>query len=138
MYGLREEQVSCICMCYGHCMVVLNLHYSGIFDINPLSTKKFFLNLYYLCVANKVIDGKQCTIVWYVDDNKISHTDENVLTNILEKMKGHFGDIKIYRGNSHVFLGIGIVLRDDVKFEVEMKDKLLEAIEMFGEDITER
>ena len=51
-------------------------------------------------------------------------------------MKEHFGDIKIYRGNSHVFLGIGIVLRDDGKFEVEMKDQLLEAIEMFGEEIT--
>ena len=33
----------------------------------------FELNPYDTCVANKVIDGKQCTIAWYVDDNKISH-----------------------------------------------------------------
>ena len=51
-------------------------------------------------------------------------------------MKEHFGDIKIYRGNSHVFLGIGIVLRDDRKFVVKMKDQLLEAIEIFREEIT--
>ena len=50
-------------------------------------------------------------------------------------MEEHFGDIKIYRVNSHVLLGIIIVLRDYLKFEVEMNDKLLEAIEMFGEDI---
>jgi len=33
----------------------------------------FVLNPYDPCVANKIINGKQCTIVWYVDDNKISH-----------------------------------------------------------------
>ena len=103
---------------------------------STLENEGFVLNPYDLCVANKIIDGKQCTIAWYVDDNKISHVDTNVVTNILEKMREHFGDIKIYRGNSHIFLGIGIVLRDDRKFEVEMKDQLLEAVEMFGEEIT--
>ena len=39
-----------------------------------------------------MINGKQCTIVWYVDDNKISHVDKNVVTDILEKLKGHFGN----------------------------------------------
>ena len=58
------------------------------------------------------------------------------MTKILEKMKEIFWDIKIYRGNLHFFLGISIVLRDDRKFEVEMKDQMLEAIEMFGEEIT--
>ena len=74
--------------------------------------KEVFFNPYDLCVAKKIIEGKQCTTAWCVDDNKISHTYANVVTNILEKMKEHFGDIKIYRGNSHVFLGVGIVLRD--------------------------
>ena len=42
----------------------------------------FELNPYDACVANKMIDGKQCTIAWYVDDMKISHVDPNVVTNI--------------------------------------------------------
>lgn len=33
----------------------------------------FELNPYDKCVANKTINGKQCTIAFYVDDNKISH-----------------------------------------------------------------
>ena len=103
---------------------------------STLGKEVFVFNLYDLCVANKIIDGKQCTIYWYIDDNKISHADENFVTDVLEKMKEHFGDIKIYRGSSHVFLGIGIVLRDYRKFQVEMKDQMLEAIEMFGEEIT--
>ena len=31
------------------------------------------LNPYNPCVANCMIGGMQCTIAWYVDDNKISH-----------------------------------------------------------------
>ena len=30
------------------------------------------------CVANKNIKGKQCTMCWYVDDNKVSHEDCDV------------------------------------------------------------
>ena len=101
-----------------------------------LKKEVFVLNPYDICVSNKMIDGKQCTISWYVDNNNISHTDENVVTNILDKMKEHFGDIKIYKSDSHMFLGNSIVLRDDQKFEVEMKGQLLEEIEMFGEEIT--
>jgi len=39
------------------------------------------------CVANADIDGKQCTIVWYVDDNKISHIDSNVIDNVINKIE---------------------------------------------------
>ena len=84
--------------------------------------------------VNSIINawhGIKCTIAWYVDINKISHAVENIVPSILDKMKEHFRDIKIYRVKTHVFLGIGILLRDDGKFEVEMKDQLLKAIDMF-------
>ena len=35
----------------------------------------FEINSYDKCVANKIINGKQCTIIFYIDDNKISHID---------------------------------------------------------------
>jgi hypothetical protein len=47
----------------------------------------FKLNPYDLCVGNKTINGKQCTIVWYVDDTKISHEDPNLLTEVILKSK---------------------------------------------------
>ena len=43
------------------------------------------LNPYDRCVANKVINGKQCTIAWYVDNTKISHVDTKVVTEAIEK-----------------------------------------------------
>jgi hypothetical protein len=33
----------------------------------------FEINPYDWCAANKTIDGKQCTILWHVDNIKISH-----------------------------------------------------------------
>eukprot|EP00957_Ditylum_brightwellii_P174042 13251283-Ditylum_brightwellii.AAC.1 len=35
----------------------------------------FEINPYDWCVANNTIKDKQCTIVWHVDDLKISHKD---------------------------------------------------------------
>ena len=54
-----------------------------------LEEEGYILNPYDLCVANKVIDGKQSTIVWYVDDNKVSHVDPKVVDGLLLKIK-HF------------------------------------------------
>ena len=50
---------------------------------STLEKEGFVLNPYDLCVANKVINQKQFTIAWYVHGNKLSHEDENVVTNIL-------------------------------------------------------
>ena len=33
----------------------------------------FTINPYDSCVMNKMIDGKQCTIIWHINDLKLSH-----------------------------------------------------------------
>jgi hypothetical protein len=47
----------------------------------------FERNLFDYCVVNKVLNGSQCTIVWYVDDLKISHLNENVVSEMMVLMK---------------------------------------------------
>ena len=44
---------------------------------------EFLINSYDQYVANKMINGHQCTIVWYVDDNKLYHIDPDMFTDIL-------------------------------------------------------
>ena len=58
-----------------------------------LEKEFFFINAYNRCVANKIINGKQCTIVWYVDDNKVSHEDPSVVDEVIELMKKHSGNL---------------------------------------------
>ena len=61
-------------------------------------------------------NGKQCTIGWYVEDNKLSHTDGNVVDEVLDMIRKTFGDIEVTRGKSHVFLGMKICIRNDTIF----------------------
>ena len=42
------------------------------------------MNPYDPCVANKVIKDKQCTIIFHVNDMKISHSDPNVVCSIID------------------------------------------------------
>ena len=91
----------------------------------------FTINPYYKCFANKEINWSQCTIVWYVDDNKVSPEEIKVVDEVIEMMKGHFGNLTVNRGNNHTFLGMSINVREDKKVEIEMKDQLLETINMF-------
>jgi len=95
----------------------------------------FEINPYDKCIANKMINGKQCTIVWYVDDNKISHVDENVIDDIIEVLEKKFGKFTITKGNKHNFLGMNMEFHDDGRVSVEMKDQILEALDMFGEEV---
>jgi len=88
----------------------------------------FELNPYDTCVANKMINGKQCTICWYVDDNKISHVDAKVVASVVEKIEERFGKMTVTRGKEHVFLGMNIRFNDDGTASVRMKEYVQEAI----------
>ncbi len=96
----------------------------------------FSLNPYDPCVANKTINGKQCTIVWYVDDNKISHVDAHVVTQIIEALESHFGKMTVTRGQKHTFLGMDLVFNDDGTVRISMSKYVKDAITVFGEDVS--
>ena len=49
----------------------------------------FKLNHYDKCVANNIINGKQCTIAWHVDDNNISHVASKVVTEVINSIDNH-------------------------------------------------
>ena len=96
----------------------------------------FVLNPYDSCVANATIEGKQCTIVWYVDDNKISHCDSCVVSDIIKKIEKCFGKMTVTQGDEHDFLGMHIVFdRQAGKATITMSSYLHEAINESGMDI---
>jgi hypothetical protein len=77
-----------------------------------LKMQGFVINPYDWCIANKTINGKQCTIVWHVDDLKISHKDSAVVDQIIASLKqeyeftGHQMTVK--RGKKHTYLGMDL------------------------------
>ena len=69
----------------------------------------FALNPYDNCVANKTINGKQCTILWHVDDLKISHVESTVVDTIIAQLNSRFGKedpVSVTRGRIHNYLGM--------------------------------
>ena len=48
------------------------------------------INPYNWCVANKMINGKQCTILWHLDDLQISHVDAAVNTKVIKRINKKF------------------------------------------------
>ena len=64
--------------CLESALLWYNLYSTTLVDMG------FELNPYDLCVANKTINGTQCTIAFYVDDNKISHKDPAVVKKVIK------------------------------------------------------
>jgi len=78
---------------------------------NTLQEWGFKINEYDQCVANKIIKGNQCTIVWHVIDLKISHVDKDVVEEIIRKLTTKFGQdapLTTSRGKVLDYLGIRI------------------------------
>jgi hypothetical protein len=62
---------------YG-CMWSALLFYKKL--VKDLKKKGFKLNRYDPCVANKMVRGKQFTVIWHVDDLKMSHMEYDEVT----------------------------------------------------------
>jgi hypothetical protein len=83
----------------------------------------FTINPYDWCVANKMIDGKQCTVLWHVDDLKISHVLEDVNTDIIKRINEEFGKeapITITRGKVHDYLGMTLDYSEKGKVKIKI------------------
>ena len=85
----------------------------------------FVLNPYDRCVANKEINGSTCTILWHVDDLKISHVDPEVVSDIIKQLSDEFGTVApltIHRGKTHDYLGMQLDFSTPSKVRITMID----------------
>ena len=101
----------------------------------------FTLNPYDSCVANKIINGKQCTIAWHVDDLKISHIDSEVVGDIIkhfEKKYGKESPLSVTRGRVHEYLGMTIDYTTPGVVSFIMKDYVTDIINEKAKDMDDR
>ena len=89
-------------------------------------------NPYDPCVMNKGIDGAQCTILWHVDDLKISHVSSDVVTSMIEMVESEFGKeapLTVTRGKVHVYLGMTIDYSTEGKVRFSMIDYIKDILD---------
>ncbi len=90
------------------------------------------------CVANKMVNGEQCTVLWHVDDLKISHVDAAVVESLLDHLNGVCGKLNplvTNRGKTHDYLGMTLDCTEDGEAKIVMKDCIEEMLEEMPDDM---
>jgi len=74
-------------------------------------------------LANKLINGKQCTIIWHVDDLKISHVNKNVIEDNIRLLNEKFGKespLTTTKGKVLEYLGMTLYYMTKGKVKISM------------------
>jgi hypothetical protein len=101
-----------------------------------LEQEGFKFNPYDPCVANRMKNGSQHTIVFHVDDVMSSHVDKKVnkrFARWLEKKYGQHSPVTIHTGKVHDYLGMIFDYSKKGQVEVDMKSYVKDMIESFPE-----
>jgi hypothetical protein len=94
------------------------------FDVNP----------YDPCVANKSCNQSQLMVSWHVDDLKISHCQEKVVSEFICWIKEQcdkIGEVKVKRGNVHEYLGMKLRYNIPGQVSIDMIDYVKHMLEGF-------
>ncbi|KAL7464347.1 hypothetical protein ACHAXS_004676 [Conticribra weissflogii] len=103
---------------------------------SDLSEQGFKINPYDPCVANKTVNGEQLTVLWHVDDLKISHRETVVVTNFINWLGTKYTGLTINRGKRHDYLGMDLDYTTPGVLTVSMEKYTKKIIDEFPELIT--
>ena len=90
-----------------------------------LRKQGFERNKYDWCVMNREVEGSQKTILFHVDDLKISHRSNSVLQNTLTQLSKRYGKIKdstVTYGKVHELIGVTFDFSEAGRLKVKMND----------------
>ena len=105
--------------------------------VEDLTADGFELNPYDPCVANKMVNGKQLTVTWHVDDLKISHFEEAEVDRLISYLKTKYGDnLSEQEGPVVDYLGTHIYYPGDGTVQFSQIPYLSKILDDFPEQIT--
>lgn len=82
-------------------------------------------NRYDRCVMNKIVNDKQLTVLWHVDDLKISHEEESVVLDMVDKLNSAYGKVApivATMGKKHPYLGMILDYTEEGFVKIDMQD----------------
>lgn len=106
-----------------------------------LIAQGFVINPYDPCVANKMVNGKQLTVIWHVDDVKASHMDPKVNKQFIEWVKkryGKIGEVKVTNGKRHRYVGMTLDFSVAGQVSIDMRDYVGNMIQNFPETLPDK
>ena len=84
----------------------------------------FTPNKYDNCMVNKTINGYQMTVVWHVDNLKVSHVDVEEVDKFILQMDEEFGadaPLSVSRGKTHDYLGMSLDFCTKGEVQIDME-----------------
>ncbi len=75
------------------------------------------------------------TIVWYVDNLKVSHVDPKQVTEIIEWLKTIYGDLKVSLGKMHEYLQMDLDFTTSGEVKLSMIPYIKNILRQFPEEI---
>lgn len=82
----------------------------------------FILNIYDRFVVNKMVKRKQMTIVWHVDNLKISYNNSKEVTRIIQRIEQLYGEVRVTRRKVHDYLGMILDFSNPGKLKMKIND----------------
>ncbi|CAJ1966079.1 unnamed protein product [Cylindrotheca closterium] len=120
--GKRVIYVVILCAIYGMLQASL-LWYRNLRA--SLEEYGFVFNRYDPCIANRMVNGKQLTIRFHVDDVLASHMEQQVLEDFFTWVNEKYGGLKgvtCTRGKNHTYLGMTLDFLKKGKMKICMDD----------------
>jgi hypothetical protein len=102
-----------------------------------VNTLGFEFNPYDKCVVNKTIDGKQCTIIWHVNDLMLTHVSQEILYHIVSELSKKFGNedpLTVHKGDILDCLGMTLGFSCKGKVFFRMTDYIENMLDELPDD----
>ena len=104
--------------------------------VSDLSNNGFVLNPYDPCVANKMIDGQQMTVIWHVDNLKVSHKDLKQVDKFGDWLEDTYGKkVTRHSGKIHDYLRMIFDYSHDGKVIINQIEYIKQILDEFPEEI---
>ena len=133
--GVKQLLLQCANAMHG--TMVASMLYCAKF-CKTLAANGFELNPHDKCVGNRMVDGKQQTILWHVDDCKLSgvkSTNDALIEALRSEGERIFydgtGQMTVSRGKVHKFLGMTLDYTTKGQVKVTMPEHMEECIKEF-------
>ena len=84
----------------------------------------FTRNKYDDCVVNKTINGHQMTVVWHMDNLKVSHMEAKEVEKFIKQMEETFGKdtpLSVSCGKIHDYLEMTLDFRNKGEVQIDME-----------------
>ena len=135
--GVKQLLLQCHNAIYGTMLASL-LYYKKF--VKSLLLIGFEINPYDPCIANKMINGKQMTICFHVDDCKLSHHDCKAVDDFIEWLHQEYesifedgsGKMMVSWGKVHTYLGMMLDYSTPGQVKISMFDYIEEILTAFN------